>query len=326
MKVAVFVHFYVPYRNAGSETMLHSMCKAVLDAGHELAVFATVMPEAPVHYLYDGVEVVVTNTSYGRMYIQNWHPDVIVTHHDNTVIAKRISSKLKIPLVFISHNDLSVVYPHLALEPDLVVFNTEWLAEKLKQDGMNYTVVHPPVYADEHRTSPGTKVTLVNLNENKGSGVFYELARRRPEWEFLAVEGAHGEQVYPPEDLPNVELVKQTDNMKDDVWSKTRVLLMPSVYESYGMAGVEALASGIPVICHPTAGLRESQGPEGIFVDRDDIDAWDRELFKLMCNRLMHEDAQRNAYRRSSELDPVPEMAHWVSELEGLVDGYQAKD
>lgn len=324
MKVAVFVHYYVPYRNAGSETMLHAMCKAVLDAGHELAVFATVMPEAPVHYLYDGVEVVVTNTSYGRMYIESWNPDVIVTHHDNTVIAKRISNKLKIPLVFISHNDLSVVYPHLALEPDLVVFNTEWLAEKLKQDGMNYTVVHPPVYADEHRTSPGTKVTLVNLNENKGSGVFYELARRMPDVEFLAVEGAHGTQIYP--DLPNVELVKQTDNMKDDVWSKTRILLMPSIYESYGMAGVEALASGIPVICHPTLGLLESQDEAGIFIDRDDIDWWEFNVNLLLTDPQSYDDASRRARKRSDELDPEAEMAHWVSELEGLVDGYQAKD
>lgn len=324
MRVAVFVHFYVPYRNAGSETMLHAMCKAVLDQGHELAVFATVMPEAPVHYLYDGVEVVVTNTAYGRMYIQNWHPDVIVTHHDNTVIAKRISNKLKIPLVFISHNDLSVVYPHLALEPDLVVFNTEWLAEKLKQDGMNYTVVHPPVYADEHRTSPGTKVTLVNLNENKGSGVFYELARRHPEWEFLAVEGGHGTQIYP--DLPNVELVKQTDNMKDEVWAKTKILLMPSIYESYGMAGIEALASGIPVVCHPTPGLKESQGPNGIFVDRDEVDWWEHEVFMLMHNQQCWDEASAKAKKRSDELDPEADMAHWVSQLEGLVDGYQAKN
>lgn len=324
MRVAVLVHFYVPYRNAGSETMLHAMCKAVLDAGHELAVFATVMPEAPTHYLYDGVEVVVTNTSYGRMYIENWKPDVVVTHHDNTVIAKRISNKLKIPLVFISHNDLSVVYPHLALEPDLVVFNTEWLAQKLSQEGMNYTVVHPPVYAEQHQTSPGTKVTLVNLNENKGSGVFYELARRHPEWEFLAVEGGHGTQIYP--DLPNIELVKQTDNMKDEVWAKTRILLMPSVYESYGMAGVEALASGIPVICHPTLGLLESQGPDGIFVDRDEIDWWEHEVFMLMHNQQCWDDASAKAKERSDQLDPEPDMLKWVFELERLVDGYQTTD
>jgi glycosyltransferase involved in cell wall biosynthesis len=297
--------------------MLHAMCKALLDEGHEVAVFATVMPEAPTHYLYDGVEVVVTNLAYGRMYIERWQPDVIVSHHDNTIRAKNISRKLKIPLVFISHNDLSVVYPHLDIEPDLVVFNTEWLAEKLKRDGMRYTIVHPPVYAEQHRTSPGTKVTLVNLNENKGSGVFYELARRHPEWEFLAVEGGHGDQIYP--DLPNIELVKQTDNMRDDVWAKTKVLLMPSVYESYGMAGIEALASGIPVICHPTPGLKESQGPTGIFVDRDEIDWWEHQVFMLLHNQVEWEAASKRALKRSAELDPDAEMSHWVSEIEGLV-------
>lgn len=164
----------------------------------------------------------------------------------------------------------------------------------------------------------------MNLNENKGSGVFYELARRMPDVEFLAVEGAHGTQIYP--DLPNVELVKQTDNMKDDVWSKTRILLMPSIYESYGMAGVEALASGIPVICHPTLGLLESQDEAGIFIDRDDIDWWEFNVNLLLTDPQSYDDASRRARKRSDELDPEAEMAHWVSELEGLVDGYQAKD
>ncbi len=238
MRVAVHVHFYVPFRCAGSETMLHAMVKEIIAAGHEVQVYATVLPEAPPRYEYEGVNVLATNIIYARQDIMAWKPDVIISHHDNTLRAKQISARLQIPFVFICHNDLSGIHRTLDLDPDFVVFNTEWIMEKLKRPGMDYTIVHPPVFAEQHRTSPGTKVTLVNLNADKGSGILYELARRMPDVEFLAVEGAHGTQIMPPKDLNNIEFVKQSDDMKNNVWAKTRILLMPSTYESYGMAGV----------------------------------------------------------------------------------------
>jgi glycosyltransferase involved in cell wall biosynthesis len=320
MRVAVHVHFYVPYRNAGSETMLHAMVKELISAGHTVQVYATVMPEAPPVYQYEGVDVLVTNIIYARQNIEAWKPDVIISHHDNVYRAKNIAAKRGIPFVFICHNDLSGIQQTLDIEPEFVVFNSEWLMQKLKRPGMAHIIVHPPVFAEQHRTSPGSKVTLVNLNANKGSGIFYELARRMPDVEFLAVEGGHGDQIKPPPHLNNVEFVPHTDKMKEKVWSKTKILLMPSVYESYGMAGVEANASGIPVICHPTPGLKESQGPFGLFVDRDDTDRYESEIRRLLKPKEW-EAASVLALKRSAELDPKPEMVRWVSELERLVHG-----
>lgn len=319
MQVAVLVHFYVPYRCAGSETMLHAMCKELNSRGHQVVVFATVMPDALSHYEYEGVEVFSTNIVYARQNIMSWKPDVIVSHHDNTIRAKNIAAKLGIPMVFICHNDMRGITQVLDLEPDLVVFNTNWIRDKLARLGMRHCVVHPPVYPDQHKTTPGSKVCLVNLNDHKGSGVLYELAKRMPDVEFLAVVGAHGTQIY-PQGLPNVEVVEHTDDMRAQVWAKTRILLMPSFYESYGMAGVEALASGIPVVCHPTPGLVESQGPTGIFVDRDDIQKYESEIRRLLDPQEWRA-ASVLALERSSELDPAQDMDRWVSELEGLVHG-----
>lgn len=317
MKVGVFVHFYVPYRRAGSETMLHEMVKALQKRGHEVQVITTVLPEAPPFYEYEGVKVRSTNVVYGQQLMGEFQPDVIVTHHENTQWCVRMKRKWGIPYVFIMHNDLPGTPDQLQWGPDLTVFNTDWIARKFRSRVPRSMVLHPPVYADQHKASPGECITLVNLNRNKGSDLFYELAEMMPDQKFLGVVGGHGEQIV-REDLPNVEIVQHTSDMKNDVWSRTKVLLMPSIYESYGMAGVEAMASGIPVIAHPTPGLLESLGKAGTFLDRDHAKSWEVTLREVLKPRT-YAELSETAAKRSKQLDPGPELEAWVDELERLV-------
>src|SRR5690606_41582358 len=104
----------------------------------------------------------------------------------------------------------------------------------------------------------------------KGAETFYALAGRCPQTRFLGGKGGYGVQILPRGNnaLPNVEIVEHLppERMRDEVYARTRVLLMPSAYESWGRVGVEAMCSGIPVIAHLTAGLRESLGDAGAFV------------------------------------------------------------
>jgi glycosyltransferase involved in cell wall biosynthesis len=59
------------------------------------------------------------------------------------------------------------------------------------------------------------------------------------------------------------------------VYARTAVLLVPSIFEPFGRAAVEAAASGIPCISSGVGGLREAIRPGGVFVDADAaIDAW----------------------------------------------------
>lgn len=317
MKVGVLVHFYVPFRCAGSETMLHTMLKRLKEEGHEILVTATTLGDAPYMYEYEGIRVISTNLVIAQQELRQFKPDVIITHHDNTMQGIRFGRKNRIPSVFIMHNDFDLTSKMLNLQPDMVVFNTRWIEGKFKNRVAHSVVVHPPVWAEEHATKPGSKVTLVNLNEHKGANILYELAERMPHVEFMGVVGGHGVQVI-REDLPNVEIVQHTDNMVDDVWSKTRILLMPSVYESYGMAGVEALASGIPVLCNPTPGLVESQGCFGLFINRDDTQEWVNQIERLLDDKEW-KAASVLAKKRSKEINPQAELDAWVQEVGRLV-------
>jgi glycosyltransferase involved in cell wall biosynthesis len=130
------------------------------------------------------------------------------------------------------------------------------------------------------------------------------------------VVGAHGEQIL--QDLPNVELVQhQGPHAMREIYGRTRVLLMPSVYESWGRVGVEAMASGIPVIAAPTAGLTESLGEAGHLVPRDDLDGWERTLRRLLDGRSWRA-ASRRSLQRSKELDAlrVSDLATWCEAVE----------
>jgi hypothetical protein len=231
------------------------------------------------------------------------------------------------PLGVVCHNTHPETFRNMAAGGTaLAVYNSQWMAREAELYFADYPravrparelVVRPPVFADEYATRPGKAVTLINCNAGKGGRVLDALARRMPDVQFLAVRGAYGDQILP--DLPNVEVVDHVDgaDMKTAVYGRTRVLLMPSDYESWGRTGVEALASGIPVIAHPTPGLCESLGEAGIFVDRSDIDGYEAVLRKLLTP-AEYRLASKRAKARSAELDPAAELVAWCETVEGL--------
>lgn len=325
MRVVALVHFAVPFRMAGSETMLHTLLKALDGAGHDVTVVTTHTPQAPSQWRWDDIQGRSCRAPVAAAAtVRSLRPDVVITQHHNTALALDVAKAIRAKSVFLMHNDFDLNRSLLAKRPDLVVFNTEWIRGRYGAQVDRSVVVHPPVRPEDHATTPGDLVTLVNLNADKGAPVVYELARRMPDVQFLGVTGAHGKQI--KISRPNVVLQPQTTDMRRDVWSRTRVLLMPSIYESYGMAGVEAMASGIPVVATPTPGLRESLGDAGVFVPRADVDGWERALRRLLDDPFAWREASERALKRSAELDPAPELAAWVRAVEEVAGHGPSRD
>lgn len=322
MRVLATIHMAPPTHNAGSELMVHTMLRYLADRGHDAAGVVGRGEDR----VYQGVTYRSTEGMRGqhadrlRAEMHQW-ADVVVTHLDHSRIAMRHAKKARRPLVHLVHNHLQLEANMVVGGPggncDLAVFNSEWLAERV-QWPHEQIIVRPPVWRDDYMTTPGDHVTMVNLTASKGCEVFYELARRRRSDQFLGVIGAYGHQII--RQIPNVEIHGHTGNMRDDVYARTRVLLMPSDYESWGRVAVEALCSGIPVIAHPTDGLRESLGDAGIFCDRDDVDAWQRELDRL-DDPAEYELAVQAALRRADELDQIAksDLDRWERALRELV-------
>ena len=92
----------------------------------------------------------------------------------------------------------------------------------------------------------GEYVTLINANQNKGVHIFVDLAKRLPHLKFLGVRPYYGETNLPPYPA-NVDWVNFDDDIRN-IFRKTRILIMPSYYESYGRVAIEAMINGIPVL------------------------------------------------------------------------------
>jgi len=129
----------------------------------------------------------------------------------------------------------------------------------------------------------GDCITLINANVNKGVQQFVALAKAMPDRKFLGVLPYYGERNVPP--TPgNVEWIPFQDDIRN-VLRRTRILLVPSYYESFGRVAVEAMVNGIPVLyarpatnsVYPggsTEGLEEWIRPAGIGVHREIVDEW----------------------------------------------------
>lgn len=312
-RIISVVHFYPPYKNAGSERMLHTMNRALIEADHEVEVIVTSMPEAGNDpYVYDGITV----TPGQPLIAGKLNPDVLVSHHQNARTVIGMARVMGCKSCILLHNDFPQSRSLLQMRPDLTVFNTRWLAEKFGHMAkeQNTMVFHPPVWAIDHFVPQrGECLTLVNLNKDKGSEIFYAIAQAMPDLQFLGVIGAHGEQ-HIREDIPNVEIMEHQEDMRR-VWERTAIVLMPSIYESYGMVGPEAMASGIPVIATATAGLKESLGSAGYFVRRKDLTGWQLAIRMILSN---YKDWTEQAFARSRELNPGRELEEWVAYIEAI--------
>lgn len=280
-----FVHGYVPAHGSGAELMLHALLRDSVRRGHQATVVcANAGASGP--YEVDGVHV----ESRAGLPAALADADVMVGHLAWTNEIVQAAAGHHIPLVYICHNDRQLHYWRTYLKPQSVtytVWNAQWVADRLTgQHGQFFSgawpgpgvVIRPPCLLEDYeiRTEPDPRgfVTLVNVQRPKGSTIFYALADRT-NYRFLAVEGAYGSQVHPGSDHPNVAWQPQTGDMRRDVYARTRVLLMPSEYESWGRVAVEAMAAGIPVVAAPTPGLRESLDDAAIFVELDaGLEAW----------------------------------------------------
>lgn len=197
--------------------------------------------------------------------------DIVLTHLGTTGLAINTCKKLNKPLIFIAHNEnkFSVISRDLSIG----VINNSFHLPKYP----NPSVVCHPMCVYKEGESDGKYITLINLNKNKGGEVLRRIANNMKDEQFLGVKGAYGKQIEQPK---NVAILDHNDNIRE-ILESTKILLMPSLTESWGRIAAEAIQMGVPVISTETNGIKECLEDAAWYVDRDDVDQWINAIQKI---------------------------------------------
>jgi glycosyltransferase involved in cell wall biosynthesis len=337
LRVLWNIHLYPKIHNCGSEYYAHHINKYLISKGHEVRV---VLQQAKMHnvlvpYNIDGVEVMGPLGSTDQFL---W-ADIILTHLDFTHHTIGIGDALGKPVVNVIHNSHPYECIKGARRNNFCIYNSNWIQKKLNYNWPSM-VFTPPT---DHRYYDLGKfpreneyITLINLDENKGGFILRRLAEAMPDKKFLAVKGSYSEPHYFGQASnfpPNVKVIPNTPNILE-VYAQTRILLMMSRYESWGMTAAEAMCNGIPVICTPTEGLKENCADAGIYIPgreqperdnnnvitKDDRDTYDisyivKQINKLDNDKKYYKVVSDKCRRRSRELDPLQKLGEVESFL-----------
>ncbi len=309
MRALIYVHAYPPFHNAGGEVTMHDLARSMVAEGWDVDVLLS-RKYGTSGYELDGVKV---HLFENKMDIVRALPgaDLLITHLECSERTSVLGRKFKIPVVQVVHNDMDITKNYVAQTCDLAVFNTDWVADSHIKSGFSRVgcIVHPLIQPDRYESGALERefITLVNLWDQKGSDVFYEMARRFPEERFLGVKGGYGAQDV--RDMDNVTIFEHTSSIASDVYSRTKLILMPSVYESFGRVAIEAAAQGVPTVASPTPGLKEALGEAGAFAYHEDMDEWERQIRFILdkrryakCSKLAKTRSKYWSDKRPAEL------------------------
>jgi glycosyltransferase involved in cell wall biosynthesis len=182
-------------------------------------------------------------------------------HYPFLPTVRKLNGQFRKPLVITMHFGENMEYINSPVKYEWAEFI--WIISNHIKEHAQKMIINPSFYKTiesirpvilEHEIKmhargtlpPGDCITMINANALKGLPLFLELAKKYPERKFLAVRPYYN-IIRMPEHIPNIEWMDIQDDIRT-VLAKTRILIAPSLYESWGRVAFEAMYNGIPVL------------------------------------------------------------------------------
>ena len=317
MKILWIIQQYASQVKAGAEIYAHNLNKYLISKGHEVIVL---VPPTYKDCIFEDVKVVTTQIKKERDALVEWS-EIIMTQLGYTEITLDYINDYR-PIVYVSHNTYYNDLKFLEGRDNVSIIYNSQTAKTLSPYTNNSMVLIPPqILKRTAKDAINHKyITLINHSKDKGGKILKKLAKALPAYKFMAVKGGYAEQVKQPECVT----VKENTNNISDIYNETRIILMPSNYESWGMVGSEALTNGIPVIASNCFGLKENLGSAGIFCE--EIEEWIKAI-KLLDNPVIYKRKQEQGLLRALELieQNKKELDEAEEFMQKEIDKYQNK-
>jgi len=301
MKILITPYNWYDHPKAGGgEIYLNNLCQQLLSLGHEIKGIANCKEP----FTHDGIDF-VPQLGMEQIWTSNndllqWC-DVVFTQLIGSSYGYNKCAQHKKPMFFFAHNT-HLSYP-LNIQSK-VVYNSHWMASLKLFPDCKSTVLQPIIpYA---KPTQGTKIALINCNENKGAALFNDMAETLP-YQFLGIKGAYGEQI--------LSDAVEYHEYGDISWDQIKILLVPSEIESWSQVASEACIRGIPVICSDLPGLRENLSFAGIYLDRKDKQGWAHIIDWLMLSDVVYRKQSDLCLKRASEYNSdISAFNNWLIE------------
>jgi len=303
MKLLVVTKLYFHKNKAGGEAYLHNFLKLLHNRIN--VDIEVVIPNCKEmkKLEYDGITINESTELFNNDFLSYCdNADLIITHLDHAYETVNYCLEIKKPVIMIFHNSIDQYNPFIENENVIKIFNSNYVKKDYLNRGLvpvNSHLIYP--YIDFNKYSKFRKnikrrkyITLINPSENKGAEVVLKLAQNNPKRKFLIVEGGyypHHQKYYIDQfaSLPNCHVIDNTSNIIKDVYSKSRLVMMPSNYESYGMVAIEAASMAIPIIVNENSdGLKENMGKLCLSGIDKDIESYQAVIESLDIKQNYH--------------------------------------
>ena len=128
--------------------------------------------------------------------------------------------------------------------------------------------------------------------------------------------------------LGNSDQIKIEDSYKDKIFQITNltrqevsevykiidVLLFPSIYEGYGLPTLEAMKSGVPVVCSNSSSLPEIVGNAALISNYANVNFFTDAIHKLLTNQQLYNQKKKEGIQRAEIFD-IPKYAEKLIKL-----------
>jgi glycosyltransferase involved in cell wall biosynthesis len=257
-------------------------------------------------------------------------------HFPMIKLVRRLNERFQKPLVMTMHfgEDVGSITPYSRAGQwtDILwivsnhirnhIVNTVPLSPTIKiVESIRPAMLENEIKFNDHGAVPtGDCITLINANMLKGLPLFLELANRFPDRKFLGIRPYYS-RVTVPENIPNIEWIDVQDDIRT-ILKKTRILLVPSLYESWGRVAFEAMYNGIPTLFSKpmtkdnpnntrpsgtTDGMKEWIGDSQYALDYFKIDEWVDTINEL-DDVSTYAEASKRAYDQTYAMNVFADM------------------